>query len=367
MSLRLVVAGGGTGGHLFPGIAVADEVRARGGEVMFIGTARGIEARVVPAAGYQLEVLHVSGLKRMGVTATAQGLGRIPRAVWRSRQILRRFRPDVVLGVGGYASGPVGLATAAVRVPLALQEQNSIPGLTNRWLGRFARRVFAGFDEAAAFFPPGRCQTSGNPVRRAFVDASVAGEPSPAPGQPRLLVVGGSQGARAVNDLVVTALIKLAATGRVPPTVHQTGAADEARMTSRYAEAGAVGAGVNVRPFLEDMVAAYRESSLVIARAGALTLAELAVLGKPAILIPLPTAADDHQTRNAQSFARAGAAVVFPQTAARPEELAALVADLLGDDARLRSMGQAMRRLGKPEAAMSIVNGLEAIAGGGVA
>jgi UDP-N-acetylglucosamine--N-acetylmuramyl-(pentapeptide) pyrophosphoryl-undecaprenol N-acetylglucosamine transferase len=366
VSLRLVVAGGGTGGHLYPGLAVAEEVRARGGEVLFVGTSRGIEARAVPAAGYPLELLEVSGLKRMGLANTLRGLMRLPIAVLRARSIVRTFRPDVVLGVGGYASGPVGLAAASARVPLALQEQNSVPGMTNRFLGRFARRVFVGFDDAARLFPRGRSVATGNPVRRAFVDAVAArAGHAPADRQPRLLVVGGSQGARAVNELVVDALARLAAQGRLPPVLHQSGAADEARTRERYASLAWPAeqtARVDVRPFLDDMVGAYDAAALVVARAGALTLAELAVLGKPAILIPLPTAADDHQTKNADAFARAGAAVLFSQTTGTADALAALIAELLADATRLARMGAAMRSLGKPDAARAIADELASLA-----
>jgi UDP-N-acetylglucosamine--N-acetylmuramyl-(pentapeptide) pyrophosphoryl-undecaprenol N-acetylglucosamine transferase len=339
-------------------MAIAEEVRARGGQVLFVGTSRGLEARVVPAAGYELELLEVSGLKRMGIAGTLRGLGRLPKAFTRSRAILRRFRPDVVLGVGGYASGPLVLSAALGRYPTAIQEQNSVPGFTNRTLGRFVRAVFVAFDEARRAFPASKIVMSGNPIRRAFVAA--AGGAATPPGSRRLLVVGGSQGARAVNDLVAGALDLLARRGAAPEVVHQTGQGDAERLAARYAAAG-LGDRVAVRPFIDDMPAAYQAADLVVGRAGALTLAELAVTGRPAILIPLPTAADDHQTKNAEAFARAGAAVTLRQADASPDGLAELLVDVLGDAERRARMSAAMRDLARPEAARAIVDHLEGL------
>jgi UDP-N-acetylglucosamine--N-acetylmuramyl-(pentapeptide) pyrophosphoryl-undecaprenol N-acetylglucosamine transferase len=356
--MKLLVAGGGTGGHLYPGIAVAEQVVRRGGEVMFVGTSRGLEARVVPAAGYALELLEVSGLKRVGAAAFARGLARIPAALARSMAILRRFRPDAVLGVGGYASGPMVLAAALGRVPTAIQEQNSVPGVTNRALGRVVKKVFTAFEDAAAFFPAHKIERLGNPVRAKFVDAAAGA--SPAVGT-RLLVVGGSQGARAVNDLALAAAERLAADGALPSMVHQTGAADLERCTERYRALGLDGR-VTVAPFIDDMAVALREAALVIGRAGALTLAELAVVGRPAILIPLPTATDDHQRRNAESFARAGAALVMDQADTDGAALSAAVRALLGDARRLQEMAAAMAALGRPDAARDVADRLQALA-----
>ncbi len=217
--MRLLVAGGGTGGHLFPGIAVADEASRRGGEILFVGTSRGIETRAVPAAGYALETLEVSGLKRMGVVGTLRGLVRVPLAMVRSMAILRRFKPEVVLGVGGYASGPMVLAAALLGYRTAIQEQNSVPGITNRVLGRLVRAIFIAFEDAARFFPARKLERLGNPVRHKIVAAlerAVAAEA--APGKVRILVVGGSQGARAVSDLVTAAAVALStgASGFLP-------------------------------------------------------------------------------------------------------------------------------------------------------
>jgi UDP-N-acetylglucosamine--N-acetylmuramyl-(pentapeptide) pyrophosphoryl-undecaprenol N-acetylglucosamine transferase len=327
--MRLLIAGGGTGGHLFPGIAVAEEVVRRGGQVLFVGTSRGLEARAVPAAGYALELLEVSGLKRVGLMAVLRGLFRLPKAFFRSLSILRRFRPDVVLGVGGYASGPVVLAAALWRYPTAIQEQNSVPGITNRILSRLVRVVMIAFDEARRFFPAGKTETIGNPVRSKLVATLTAGADSAdTSASPRILVVGGSQGARAVNDLVLTAVEVLAKNGSLPVLVHQTGPSDEDRCGERYGVLS-VSDRVEVRPFIDDMATEYHRASLVVARAGALTLAELAIAGRPTILIPLPTAADDHQSKNAARFAQAGAAIVLNQRTSTGAELAQLLSDLL--------------------------------------
>jgi UDP-N-acetylglucosamine--N-acetylmuramyl-(pentapeptide) pyrophosphoryl-undecaprenol N-acetylglucosamine transferase len=357
--MRLLVAGGGTGGHLFPGIAVAEEVVRRGGQVMFVGTSRGLEARAVPAAGYPLELLEVSGLKRMSLGATIRSLYRLPKAFLRSYSILRRFRPDVVLGVGGYASGPMVLAAALLGYPSAIQEQNSVPGITNKILSRLVRVVMVAFAEASKAFPAAKIESTGNPVRAKLVAALTSGsEPTQ---QERILVVGGSQGARAVNDLVMAAVELLAKEGHLPAIVHQTGPSDLDRCSERYRSMG-VADLVEARAFIDDMASAYQQSSLVVGRAGALTLAELAMAGRPAVLIPLPTAADDHQNKNAAHFAQAGAAIVLDQKTATGAQLAELLGTLSADPARRQTMAAAMRTLARPQAAQDIVDRLEKLA-----
>ena len=355
--MRLLIAGGGTGGHLYPGIAVAEEVVRRGGQVLFVGTSRGLEARAVPAAGYPLELLEVSGLKRVGLIAALRSLFRLPKAFLRSLSILRRFRPDVVLGVGGYASGPLVLAAALWRYPTAIQEQNSVPGITNRILSRLVRIVVVAFDEARRFFPAAKCETIGNPVRGKLVATLIAGSADPN-ASPRILVVGGSQGARAVNDLVLAAVEILAKNGSLPALVHQSGPSDLDRCSERYRALG-VADRIDVRPFIDDMATEYHRASLVVARAGALTLAELAIAGRPVILIPLPTAADDHQSKNAARFAAANAAIVLDQRTCTGAQLAQLLGDLLADSARRQVMAEAMRSLARPKAAGEIVDRLE--------
>jgi UDP-N-acetylglucosamine--N-acetylmuramyl-(pentapeptide) pyrophosphoryl-undecaprenol N-acetylglucosamine transferase len=357
--MRLLIAGGGTGGHLYPGMAVAEEVVRRGGQVLFVGTARGLEARAVPAAGYALELLEVSGLKRVGLMAVLRGLLRLPKAFFRSLSILRRFRPDAVLGVGGYASGPVVLAAALWGYPTAIQEQNSVPGITNRILSRLVRVIMVAFDEARRFFPARKTETIGNPVRSKLVATLVSSNADPS-ASPRLLVVGGSQGARAVNDLVLAAVEVLAKNGSLPALVHQTGPGDLDRCDERYRALG-LADRIDVRPFIDDMAAEYHRAGLVIARAGALTLAELAIVGRPAILIPLPTATDDHQSKNAARFAQAGAAIVLNQRTSTGAELAQLLSDLLADSGRRQAMAAAMRSLARPKAAADVVDRLESL------
>ena len=360
--MRLLIAGGGTGGHVFPGIAVAEEwVGRKAGEVLFVGTSRGMETRAVPAAGYALETLDVSGLKRVGLLGAVRGLFRLPLALVRSITILRRFRPDVVLGEGGYASGPLLLAAFVLGLPTAIQEVNSVPGFTNRILGRIVRRVFIAFADTARFFPWRKVEELGTPVRRAIVAALESAAETEAASGVRLLVVGGSQGARAVSELVVEAAAKLADDGIDFSLLHQTGSADCQRMQERYRARGLAGR-VTVQAFIDDMAAAYAQADLVIARAGALTLAELAMAGKPAILIPLPTAADDHQSKNAACLAAAGAAVVLDQRRTGAAALAGHIAGLGKDPDRRSAMGQAMRRLARPRAASDTVDRLQGLA-----
>jgi len=360
--LRVLVAGGGTGGHLYPGIAIAEEVRATtGGEAVFVGTSRGLETKLVPAAGFALELVQVSGLKRMGLRALLRGLFRLPGAFLESARILRRHRPDVVLGVGGYASGPLVFAAALLGYPTAIQEQNSLPGFTNRVLGRMVRRVFVAFDDAAARFARRKVRFLGNPVRRSFLDRAAAAAGAPADDGSAIVILGGSQGSRAVNELASGMVRVLDARGRLPPIIHQTGPDQLDEMQVNYAALGYEGR-VEVRAFIDDMPAVLGKAAVCVARAGALTLAELAIMRRPAILIPLPTAADDHQTMNALAFERAGAAIVLPQEAASATRLADLVDEILQDPARRASMAAAMGTLARAGATHDIVAELSAIA-----
>jgi UDP-N-acetylglucosamine--N-acetylmuramyl-(pentapeptide) pyrophosphoryl-undecaprenol N-acetylglucosamine transferase len=359
--LRVLIAGGGTGGHLYPGIAVAEAVTAApGGEAVFVGTSRGLETTLVPKAGFPLETIQVSGLNRVGLRAFLRGLGRLPDAFLESLRILRRVRPDVVLGVGGYASGPLVLVASLLGYPTAIQEQNSLPGFTNRVLGRFVRRVFTAFDEAGGAFAGRKVRMVGNPVRRRFLDR-VANAEARAEGPRSIVILGGSQGSHAVNELASSMVRVLDARGRLPPIVHQTGADEADRMQLHYAALGYEGR-VDVRAFIDDMPAVLAGAALVVARAGALTLAELAIMRRPAILIPLPTAADDHQTKNALAFERAGAAVVLPQADASGTRLADQVDAILGDPARAEAMSQAMGTLARADATSAVVAELDAIA-----
>jgi UDP-N-acetylglucosamine--N-acetylmuramyl-(pentapeptide) pyrophosphoryl-undecaprenol N-acetylglucosamine transferase len=364
--LRVLIAGGGTGGHLYPGIAMAEEIVAAGGEVLFVGTRRGMETKLVPDAGFALELLDVSGLKRTGIVGLLRGLGRLPRAFAQSRRVLRRFRPDLVVGVGGYASGPLVLVAALTGYPTVIQEQNSIPGFTNRVLGRLARRVFVAFEQAAGYFRARKVRQVGNPVRRRFLDRMAGGATVSGPrlGE-KVLIVGGSQGSHAINEVASTMLQVLHARGRLPRVLHQTGPVEQEKMRLYYDALG-LGPSVDVRAYIDDMPAALADAALVIGRAGALTLAELAIAGRPALLLPLPTAADDHQTANARAFERAGAAVVLPQLGTSASQLADAVEELLRDPARRASMAEAMRRLARPQATREIVAEMQALLDGRV-
>ena len=356
--MRLLIAGGGTGGHLFPGVAIAEELRARdpGAEVRFVGTRRGIEARVLPELGWDLALIEVSGLKTVGALGALRGLLRLPRALWQARRVVRQFRPDAVIGVGGYASGPVVLMARLGGVPTAICEQNSIPGLTNKILGRVVRAVFVSFDGTRRFFRPSKTVVSGNPVRRALVgqllDASAATTGSPV----HVLVSGGSLGAVAVNALAADALIALARTTPLS-IVHQTGENGLGDTARRYAEAGVTQAECHA--FIKDMAAAYQRADVIIGRAGATTVAELAIAGKPAVFIPYPFAADNHQEINAREMAEAGAALMFRQSELTADQLAEALRPLLTDPARRAAMGAKMKSLARPAAAATVIDWCE--------
>jgi UDP-N-acetylglucosamine--N-acetylmuramyl-(pentapeptide) pyrophosphoryl-undecaprenol N-acetylglucosamine transferase len=356
--VKLVIAGGGTGGHLFPGIAMAEELTSRQPQnaVVFVGTERGIEARAVPKAGYPLELIDVTGLKGKGVSGTVRGLLRLPRALLQSLRLLRRQRPDVVLGVGGYASGPVLLAAWLLRIPTAIQEQNAVPGVTNRLLGLFVGAVFTAFPEAARHFPRAKVHDLGNPIRRALLENFLkpgGTGPCDDPAAFRLLVLGGSQGARRINEVLPRAVALLSAPLRARLCVtHQTGASDAAPIEEAYRLAGVRG---EVLAFIDDMSRAYQEANLLVCRAGASTLAEVTVCHRAAILIPFPFAADDHQTHNASMLVSAGAAVMIPESELTPERLASEIEGLAASPARLHAMEHAAAHLGRPEAAREIV------------
>ena len=351
--MKIVIAGGGTGGHLFPGLAVAEELSARGHQVSFVGTARGIESKAVPQAGYPLALIDISGLKSSGFAGFVKGAYRIPKSLAQSFSILRRIKPDLVVGVGGYASGPMVLAAWMSGRPTAILEQNSVPGVTNRTLGKFVKLIFGAFETASKYFPKTRYRLVGNPVRRKVRERVANNEANAGEG---ILVVGGSQGAHAVNELVFAAMQLLHGMGKAPRLVHQTGEKDREDFARRYAEAGI---DADVRAFIDDMGAAYRDAAVVIARAGASTLAELTMVGMPSILIPFPFAADDHQTVNARELADQGAAILMPQKSASPAELAQAMRALVDDGEARRHMAQAAKALGRPRAHADIADALE--------
>jgi UDP-N-acetylglucosamine--N-acetylmuramyl-(pentapeptide) pyrophosphoryl-undecaprenol N-acetylglucosamine transferase len=357
---RLLIAGGGTGGHLFPGVAIAEEVRARwpGAAVRFVGTARGIEAKVLPQLGWDLTLIQVSGLKTVGALGALKGLLRLPRALWQARRAVKAFAPDVVIGVGGYASGPVLLMARLAGIPTAICEQNSIPGFTNKILGKMVRAVFLAFDEPRRFFRASKVIVSGNPVRRELVARLTApAPPSSASSAPlAVMVCGGSQGAVAVNQLASEALIALAK-DRPLTIVHQTGEADLDKIARAYRDAGV---SADCRAFIADMASEYARADVVVARAGATTVAELAIAGKPAIFIPYPFAADNHQEINAREMAAAGGALMFRQAELTAAGLAQHLDKLLRDEALRIRMGSVMKSLARPQAAATVVDWCQA-------
>jgi UDP-N-acetylglucosamine--N-acetylmuramyl-(pentapeptide) pyrophosphoryl-undecaprenol N-acetylglucosamine transferase len=356
-ALRVVIAGGGTGGHLYPGIAVAREILRRHPDavVTFAGTERGIESRVVPREGFALDVLRSTGLKGTSAAALIRGLSLLPLSGVDAWRILSRRRPDLVVGVGGYSSGPVVGLAAARRIPTLLLEQNAVPGFTNRALARVVSAAAVTFESTLGYFGR-RGFVAGNPVRpEFFIDA----DSRPAAGPPRVLIFGGSQGAHAINVAMVEAAPRLAQGKRVGIT-HQTGERDLEFVRDGYRRAGL---DARVEPFLFTMDREIREADLVICRSGATTLAELTAAGRPSVLIPLPTAADDHQRLNAEVMRDGGAAEVLEQKHLTGDVLAEKIVGLTADRPRLEAMSAAAKRLARPDAARVIVDRALALAG----
>lgn len=344
--MKVLIAAGGTGGHIYPGIAVAKELlrRDESSEVLFVGTARGLETRIVPENGFQLSLINSAGLKNVGVAGKIKGLSVLPKSFLEARQIIRQFRPHVVVGAGGYVSGPVLLMAAIMGVPTLVMDSNALPGFTNRQLARFVDRAALTFDESLKFFGK-KGVVTGNPVRHEFFEV---------PRKERselfhVLVFGGSQGARAINNAMADALPHLADfEGRLTIT-HQTGEADLETIKAAYAESKF--AGSDVRPFISDMFTEFAKADLVICRAGATTCAELSAAGKAAIMIPLPTAADDHQRKNAEALERAGAAKMIVQSELSGERLASEIALLIGEPEKITGMETSAKAMGREDAA----------------
>ncbi|HEV7375079.1 MAG TPA: undecaprenyldiphospho-muramoylpentapeptide beta-N-acetylglucosaminyltransferase [Pyrinomonadaceae bacterium] len=354
--MRVLIAAGGTGGHIYPGIAVAKEVMRRdaSSEVRFVGTARGLETRLVPQAGFELSLIESAGLKNVGFVARVRGVLVLPRSFFAARRLIREFRPDIVVGAGGYVSGPVLLTAALMRIPTLVMESNALPGFTNRRLARFVDKAAVTFDAALPYFP-GKGVVTGNPVRREFFDI---------PPKPRdatrfsLLVFGGSQGARAINDAMVAALPHLEAERGVLNVTHQTGEADFEKVSAGYMDAG-WGEQADVRRYIDNMVESFAHTDLIICRAGATTSAELVAAGKAAIMIPFPQAADDHQRKNAEALQAGGAARMILQQELTGERLAAEIAALVKAPDELTRMEEASRKLARGDAAATTVDLIE--------
>jgi UDP-N-acetylglucosamine--N-acetylmuramyl-(pentapeptide) pyrophosphoryl-undecaprenol N-acetylglucosamine transferase len=353
--MRVLIAAGGTGGHIYPGIAVANEITRRhpGSEVRFVGTARGLETKLVPKAGFQLSLIESTGLKNVGVKARARGLLVLPGSFRAARKLINEFNPDVVVGAGGYVSGPVVLTAALMRRPTLVMESNALPGFTNRRLAWFVDKAAVSFEASKRYFR-GKAVVIGNPVRREFFEIA----PRHRTSEFSVLVFGGSQGARAINDAVIAALPRLSQLGTQLKMTHQTGEADYDKVMAAYTK-GDWGAQADVRRYIDDMVSAFAAADLVICRAGATTTAELIAAGKAAIMIPFPFAADDHQRKNAEALEAAGAAKMILQQNLSGERLAEEIEMLVREPDKLEAMERASRGLAKGDAAAAAVNLIE--------
>jgi len=359
--VRIAIAGGGTGGHLFPGIAIAEEILARGNnhKVVFIGTKKGIEHRMLGQLGYELQVIEVEGVKGRGLKALINAAYQIPHSMWQSRQILERFCPDVVIGVGGYASGPAVIAAWMMRIPTAIAEQNAMPGITNRILSRFANLIFVTYAQTQDWFPQSKVIVSGNPVRKVFAGERVHAKEKKECRQ--LLIFGGSQGAAAININVIMMMPLLQKMKDRLCVLHQTGDREFQIVKQAYEK---YELNAQVTPFIVNMADAYAEADLIICRAGATSIAEITAAGKAAILIPFPFAANDHQTKNAEMLDRAGAAVIIKEHELTGENLFGVIEELLSNKKKLWQMEEASAKLGNIRAAAKIVDACMDLAGG---
>lgn len=357
MSLPVIlVAGGGTGGHVFPAVALVEAMQAMASvDVVFCGTARGVEARVIPARGWRLELLDVEPLVGGGPVRAVRGTLVAARATVRALGLVRRLRPRAVLSVGGYASGPVALAAAILGVPLAVLEPNSVVGFANRLLSPFAKRAYVAWEEAASRFRPAARRLYGVPLRAGF-----SPRPYAAKGTARVLVLGGSQGAAGLNERMPAASARLASLAGLE-VIHQAGRGRDAAVREAYERAAVQGA--TVTEFIDDVATAIADADVVVARSGAGAVAEIAAVGRAALFVPFPHAAGDHQARNAEGFARAGAAVCIRQDFADALRLADELRRLLTDDDARVAMANAARALGKPDAAQRVAADLLQLAG----
>jgi UDP-N-acetylglucosamine--N-acetylmuramyl-(pentapeptide) pyrophosphoryl-undecaprenol N-acetylglucosamine transferase len=352
--MKVLIAAGGTGGHIYPGIAVAKEIMRRNAasEVRFVGTTRGLETRIVPENGFQLSLINSAGLKNVGLAGKLRGLAVLPKSFLEARTLIREFKPDVVVGAGGYVSGPVLLMASLMRVPTLVMDSNALPGFTNRRLAMFVDKAALTFDEALPYFGKKGIVT-GNPVRREFFEIS---EPESSD-KVRLLIFGGSQGARAINNAVIDAL-PLLQKDHLEVT-HQTGDAEFERVREVYERAGF---NADIRRYISEMVSEFAKSDLIICRAGATTCAELAAAGKASIMIPLPTAADDHQRKNAEAMQKAGASRMILQRDLNGETLAKEIMKLTSSADAISKMEDAAKKMARRDAAEATVSLIEGLA-----
>jgi UDP-N-acetylglucosamine--N-acetylmuramyl-(pentapeptide) pyrophosphoryl-undecaprenol N-acetylglucosamine transferase len=353
--MRVIIAGGGTGGHVIPALAIAQQLKKQfAAEVLFIGTARGIETRLVPQAGFPLELIQVGALKNVSLLTRAKTMFDLPRAIAASSRMITEFDPEVVIGVGGYASGPAMVAAIRRRLPTLAFEPNVVPGFANRMIARWVSAAAVHFEETCQYFP--HCQVTGVPVRGAFFSI-----PQKLGGTPTLLVFGGSQGARAINQAMMESLAGLRQ--KIPGihVIHQTGQRDYEQVLAAYQQSGISG---EVHKFIDDMPGTFGRADLVVCRSGASTVGEITAAGKPAIFVPFPAAADDHQNVNARALERADAAVVVEESNLGAAYLVETIAALISDGGRLQAMSAAAKSLAHPKAVEEIAAMVEKLAGG---
>ena len=346
--MKVLIAAGGTGGHIYPGVAVAKEIMRRDdtNEVLFVGTARGLETRIVPESGFQLSLIHSAGLKNVGAVAKIKSLGLLPRSFLEARKVIRQFRPHVVVGAGGYVSGPVLLMAKIMGVPTLVMDSNALPGFTNRRLAKFVDKAALTFDAALPFFGK-KGVVTGNPVRPEFFEI----QPH-APGERlELLIFGGSQGARAINQAMIDALPRMSDLKDRLSITHQTGEVMFDEVRGAYE---ADGWEADVRPYISNMVESFDKADLIVSRAGATTCSELSAAGKAAILIPLPTAADDHQRKNAEALVAAGAARLILQSDLSAESISSELRMAIDNPQEIAVMSARSRSLARPDAAEAV-------------
>jgi UDP-N-acetylglucosamine--N-acetylmuramyl-(pentapeptide) pyrophosphoryl-undecaprenol N-acetylglucosamine transferase len=348
------MAGGGTGGHVIPALAVARELRSRGHRVFFVGTSRGLESKLVPAEGFELKKIEIGGLNRVGLRQKIATLAKLPFTTLGCL----RFKASAIFSMGGYVAGPPVMAALLKRVPVVVMEPNAVPGFANRVIGRWVAIALISFPETAAWFPPGRTEVTGLPVREEFFRIP----PKPPSNVFQVLITGGSQGSRTLNQAARQSWPLFRSAGLAVRLFHQTGPAVFEPLSREFAASGLKG---DVVPFIGDMPAAFAEADLVVCRAGAGAVSELAAAGKPSILVPFPFAADDHQTRNAEAMERGGAARLVRDAEFDGEKLFALVRELAGDSEALGRMGAAARQFARPHAARRAAEVLEQVAGFG--
>ncbi len=353
--MRVLIAAGGTGGHIYPGIAVANEIMRREpqSEIRFVGTARGLENKLVPRAGFELSIIDSVGLKNVGFAARLRGLMILPKSFTEARRVIAGFRPNVVIGAGGYVSGPVLLSAALMRLPTLAMESNALPGWTNRRLARFVEKAAVSFEESLPYFR-GKGVVTGNPVRREFFEIPARERD---PEEFSILLFGGSQGARAINNAMVEALPLIDGLKSCLRITHQTGEADFESVNAAYRAAGWDRA--NVTRYVDNMVNAFAEVDLVICRAGATTTAELIAAGKASLMIPFPLAADDHQRKNAEALQAAGGTKMILQSDLSGERLATEIKSLVAQPGLVTAMEQSSRSLARGDAAGAVVNLIE--------